>query len=135
MIVDGHLIAPSSRPDRISRLRMPAMTTIGMIATRAAADIAHHSSPRWLFWPATRMGRVCHLRGGQEEREQELVPDEGQRDHEGGDQARLGHGHHDTEENPPGRHIVDHRRLLDLDRQGRKKSRISQITIGSEKAT
>ena len=52
-------MAPSSRPDRISLLRKLATIIIGTIEISAAAEIAHHSSPRWLFWPATRMGSVC----------------------------------------------------------------------------
>ncbi len=34
---------------------------IGTIEISAATEIAHHSSPRLEFWPASRMGRVCHF--------------------------------------------------------------------------
>lgn len=40
---------------------MAATTIMGAIETSVATEIAHHSSPRLEFWPASRMGSVCHL--------------------------------------------------------------------------
>ena len=113
----GHLIAPSSRPERIIRLRKPAITIIGRMAISTAAATAHHSSPRWLFWPATRIGRVCQREVVRKRANRNSFQMKAQRDQEGGDQAGQRHRQDDLGEDPPGRHVVDQGRLLDLDRQ------------------
>ncbi len=128
-------MAPNIKPDRISLLSRAAMTIIGTMAMRVAAEMAHHSSPRWLFLAGDEDRKGLPFGIGQEEREEELVPDEGQGDHEGRGQTGRRHRHDDPEEDPPGRHVVDHRRLLHLDRRAAKKSRISQTTMGMENAT
>ena len=53
------MIEPESSPDRIIRPKRAATTIMGAIETRAATEIAHHSSPRLEFCPASSTESVC----------------------------------------------------------------------------
>ena len=90
----------------------------GRMAANEMAAIVHHEMPWLPVWLATMTGRVMVFGGGQQRREEVLVPGQHEREHEGRHHARQGDGHDDAEERAPDALAVDQGGLLQLRRDG-----------------